>query len=366
MTPDDALLALAHVVEPGDERIGRMVDSLGPEAVIARLRDGARGDGPAQGLQARLDAFDRARAQAAARDAQARIVLRDSPEWPSQLDHLGPARPFALWVVGGPHLRLAAVQSVAVIGARASTAYGERLAHDWTASLADAGWTVVSGGAHGIDGAAHRGALAAGGVTICVLASGVDVAYPRAHAALIARIADTGLLVSESPPGSSARRQRFLTRNRIIAALTRGTVVIEAALRSGTTSTANAAHALNRPVLAAPGPVTSPMSAGCHQLIRDQRAVLASQWGDVVDLLGAIGDGDGDVDRAIRPAAPTDALTHGQRLVLDALPLRTGLALDAVVRESGLSASAALACLGVLTAAGLAEQRGDTWRAVRV
>ena len=141
---------------------------------------------------------------------------------------------------------------------------------------------------------------------------------------------------------------------------------IEAALRSGTTSTANAAHALNRPVLAAPGPVTSPMSAGCHQLIRDQRAVLASQWGDVVDLLGAIGDGDGDVDRAIPPAAPTDALTHGQRLVLDALPLRTGLALDAVVRESGLSASAALACLGVLTAAGLAEQRGDTWRAVRV
>lgn len=361
--PADALLALAHVVEPGDQRLGALADELGPAALVQAIADGSVRNRDADALRARLDDFDAGTARARAAALGARIIHRDERDWPTQLDDLGTSRPFALWVMGTPDLRIAALKSVAMVGARASTPYGEHVARDWSGRLADAGWAVASGGAYGIDAAAHRGVLAVGGVTVCVLATGIDVAYPRAHDELLARIADTGLLISESPLGTQARRQRFLTRNRLIAALTRATVVVEAALRSGTTSTANAAYALNRPVLAVPGPVTSPMSAGCHLLIREQLATVAHSWSDAIELLG---HGDAVIHAAAQPdVRATDQLTHDELRVLDAFPSRRPIDLQSLMRAAGLGLSRVLSAVGTLEALGFIEGGGDHWRLAR-
>jgi len=171
---------------------------------------------------------------------------------------------------------------VAIVGARAATAYGTHVCTEIAGALAASGWTVVSGAAYGIDAAAHRAALAAGGTTIAVLACGPDVAYPRAHADLLDAIAAQGAVISEWPPGTAPGRWRFLLRNRVVAALAGGTVVIEAGARSGTISTARHAERLGRPLMAVPGPVTSPASAGCHQLIRDCSAVCVTSAADVI------------------------------------------------------------------------------------
>lgn len=363
----DALLTLAHVVEPGDLRIGTLVDELGAVEVVARIRDGSIRNRHHDALRARLSLvdLDSIREKSAARGV--RLVMRGDAEWPSQLDDLGAARPYVLWVLGSPNLRLAALKSVAMIGARASTPYGEHIAREWSSQLSDQGWLVVSGGAYGIDAAVHRGALSAGGLTACVLATGIDVAYPRAHEELLARIADTGLLVSESPVGVQARRQRFLTRNRVIAALTRATVVVEAALRSGTTSTANSAFTLNRPVLAVPGPTTSPMSAGCHHLIREQTATLAADWPDILEILG-VGQSQwtsaGSAHGAV-PSRPTDVLSELQARVFDAFPGARSIDQQQLLVESGVGTHALLGALGTLEMLNFVERSDDGWRRVR-
>ena len=174
------------------------------------------------------------------------------------------------------------------------------------------------------------------------------------HAALLTQIADAGVLISESPPGSAVRRQRFLTRNRLIAALTRATVVVEAALRSGTTATANAATALNRPVLAVPGPVTSPMSAGCHHLIAEQQAMIASTWSDVVVAVGGLRP-----DAPHLPRRPWDDLPPQAARVLDAVPARGSIALAALVAETGMPIASVLAGAGPLLSRGLVVDVGD-------
>ena len=254
-----AFIDLARCVEPADGTVGRLVERLGPIAVVDRIREGGTGLGHEEGLRARLERADHVPADEQAARVGARIITRGESEWPSQLDDLGAIAPYALWAAGAANLRLLALRSIAVVGARACSAYGEEVARSWSAELATHGWCVLSGGAYGIDAAAHRGALAVGAPTVCVLAGGVDVPYPRAHDALIARIADEGLVVSETAPGEPVRRQRFLSRNRIIAAVTRATLVVEAAERSGTTATARSAQVMNRPVMAVPGPVTSPV-----------------------------------------------------------------------------------------------------------
>ena len=181
-------------------------------------------------------------------------------------------------------------RSVAVVGSRASTAYGEHVAADLAADLAGHGWTVVSGGAYGIDGAAHRAALAVGGLTVAVLANGVDGAYPRGHTALLARIASEGLVVSELSPGEQPTRSRFIERNRVIAALAVGTVAVEMALRSGASATVDRAHDLGRVYMAVPGPVTSPTSAGCHHWIAVKGAELVTCAADVLTLVAPLGE----------------------------------------------------------------------------
>ena len=358
MSERDALIALAHCVEPGDAAAGRLLAKRGAAALVDLVVDGHTGLRNGDALAARLAGFDVETAGERAERCGARIITRVDREWPTQIDALAEQTPFALWVTGAADLRLLALRSLAVVGARACTAYGEDIARSWSADLASEQWCVLSGAAYGIDAAAHRGALAADGTTIAILAGGVDVPYPRAHTALLARIADQGLVISETPPGESVRRQRFLSRNRIIAALGRATLVVEAAVRSGTASTAHAAAAMNRPVLAVPGPVTSAASAGCHRMISDGEAILV---GDVSELLDLLDLGRGLSARAGDRTA-LDALGTRERVVLDALPARGTVSLDALIRSAGLAGGDVMAAMGVLVAGGRVVEESGGWR----
>ncbi len=255
-----ARIFLGRVIEPGDEVGGRWVREAGATEVVRRLRGGgAAPPGLSEnrwaGLRARAERAEPERDLAVAAAAGVRFVVPGDVEWPGTLDDLGDARPLGLWIRGRPSLRMWTLRSVAVVGARACTEYGAHMAATLSAGLAERGWVVVSGGAYGVDGAAHRGALGAGGATVAVLACGVDRPYPRGHTQLINRIADQGLVVGELPPGDHPTPSRFILRNRVIAALTRGTVVVEAAHRSGSLVTARAAQRLGRHTMGVPEPL---------------------------------------------------------------------------------------------------------------
>lgn len=362
----EAFIALAHAVEPGDARVGAWVGAVGAVRAAECIRAGSQAASvraprgiELDGLHARWSRAPR-QPRALAERIGARIIVRGDAEWPGQLADLAEREPYALWVLGAGSLRLLALRSVAMVGARAATAYGETIARTWSGQLTSEGWVVVSGCAFGIDAAAHRGALDAGGVTIAVLASGVDVPYPRAHDALLGRIADCGLVVSEVPLGEQVRRQRFLARNRLIAAMSRATVVVEAAVRSGTTATAHAAGDLGRPVLAVPGPVTSASSAGCHRMIRDREADVAASWLDVHEALG----GESLTAAVESSRRARDSLDDRELRVLDALPRRGGLSVAELQVRTGMGALAILAALGLLEAASWVERTGQDWRAV--
>lgn len=252
-------------------------------------------------------------------------------------------------------------RAAAVVGTRASTAYGDHIAADFAAGLADRDVAVVSGGAYGIDGAAHRSALAADGVTAAVLAGGIDVLYPAGHSALLHRVSTSGLLISEYPPGVRPTRHRFLTRNRLVAALTGATVVVEAGIRSGAASTAGWARSLGRVVCAVPGPVTSSASAGCHTLLRNG-AELVSRAEEIVELVGRAGE---LADEKPRPTSRLDTLTDQERLVYEAFPLRAARTADDIAVASGLSPNAVLGPLTMLEIAGLIERREGRWGLAR-
>jgi DNA processing protein len=264
-------------------------------------------------------------------------------------------------VRGQPSLRLWALRSVAVVGARACTEYGAHVAAMLGAGLAERGWVVVSGGAYGVDGAAHRGALGAGGATVAVLACGVDRPYPRGHTQLITRIAEQGLVVGELPPGDHPTPSRFILRNRVIAALTRGTVVVEAAYRSGALVTARAAQRLGRFTIAVPGPVTSGLSAGVHELLRGE-AVLVTDAEEVAELVGDMGDLAPD---RRGPVLPRDLLEPGARRVLDALPGRGAASADEIARGAGTTKDDAVGRLYELRSLGFVERHGDGWKLTR-
>lgn len=213
-----------------------------------------------------------------------RMIVPGDTEWPARLADLGEDAPSQLYIEGGGNLAELTLPSVAMVGARAATSYGEQVAHDYGHTFARNHQAVISGAAYGIDGAAHRGALAGGWPTIAVLGCGLDVAYPAGHQGLLRRIVDEGgLVISEYPDDTVPQRRYFLQRNRIIAALARATVVVEAGLRSGSLNTARRAHELGRDVFAVPGPITSAMSQGAHALIRDGQArILAEAPDDVL------------------------------------------------------------------------------------
>jgi DNA processing protein len=293
-----ARAALTYLAEPADPLLGGLLRVLDPAAVLASIRSGtvparafAELDQPQASRlrlalarwQTQLPAVPADGGLAAAERDGIRLVCPGDPEWPPGLDDLGAARPCALWVRGTSDLRACCQKSLAIVGARAASAYGTHAATQIAADLAGQGWAIISGAAYGIDAAAHGGALAVSGITIAVLACGPDIAYPREHRGLLTDIAIHGALISEYPPGRRPDRMRFLARNRLIAALALGgTIVIEAAERSGTMTTARCASDLHRPLMAVPGPVTSAMSAGCHALIREQRAVLVTSGADVL------------------------------------------------------------------------------------
>jgi DNA processing protein len=252
---------------------------------------------------------------------------------------------------------------VAIVGARASTEYGERIAAGFAADLCEVGWTVASGAAYGIDAAAHRGALVVGGSTIAVVASGIDVVYPAAHDRLFANILDRGVLVSESPPGQRPTRAGFLARNRVIAALTAGTVVVEAAHRSGALNTATWAAGLARHVMAVPGPVTSTASAGCHQLVRDHVANLVTSGSDVIDLVGVlanVGESGSDDHSLV-----LDSLTAEAALVFEALPGRGGTSAEAIASHTGLRSDEVVTALGQLLLSGVVRHGESGWSVVK-
>ena len=215
-----------------------------------------------------------------------RRITSSSPEWPKQLNSLKNP-PDQLFVLGRNLGEIAELnsQSVAIVGARNSTFYGEKIARDFATYFAALDWSVVSGGAFGIDYNAHRGALAVDGVSIAILAGGLDIPYPRSHNSLFHEIAERGALISEQPPGVRAAKGHFLARNRLIAALSKGTIVVEAAYKSGALRTARDSAELFRPVLAIPGPITSPQSAGTHGLIRDRIAELVTSPTEALELL---------------------------------------------------------------------------------
>lgn len=246
---------------------------------------------------------------------------------------------------------------VAIVGARAATAYGEHIAVELAAGMVSRDVTVVSGGAYGIDGAAHRAVLRAGGLTIALLAGGADRAYPAGHTGMLADIASTGAVVSEVPCGTAPTRWRFLQRNRLIAALSDATVVVEAGWRSGSLNTAGHAAALGRPLGAVPGPVTSAASAGCHRLLREYDAECITGVDDLADMIGACA-GDARAGRGSAAEAPAEA---DARRVRDALSSRSPRSLADLARRTGLSESDVSGRLGVLELEGRARRSAEGW-----
>ena len=292
------------------------------------------------------------------------LVHPGDPAWPAGVDDLGAAAPICLWVRGDTDLARLVARSVALVGSRASTAYGDHVATELAGGLADRRFTVVSGGAYGIDAAAHRGAVVAGAPTVVLLAGGVDRPYPAGNAGLLRRVLETGgAVASEVPPGGVPSRSRFLLRNRLIAAASRATVVVEAAWRSGALSTAGHAVELLRPVGAVPGPVTSMASAGCHRILRDGSAVCVTDAAEVAELAGDLG-GDLAVPRAGH-RSDTDGLEAPARRVLDGLPVGRPAPVASIARAAGLGEAEVRGALGLLELAGLAAGGSQGWRRLR-
>lgn len=402
--PDDQLFATLREMTGLAELLRVIVEphaphSAWPEPLLARFEDRRAG------LSLRLARADPEGDLAAAAAVDARYLIPGDEQWPRALDDLGGRAPFGLWIRGGWRTQ---APTVSVVGARACTGYGNQAAGQLSADLARTGAVVVSGAALGVDGAAHRGALAVGGTTVAVLACGIDRSYPASHTALIEAIGQRGAVIAELPPGTSPTRFRFLSRNRLIAALGLGTVVVEAAARSGSLVTARLAAELGRAVFAVPGPVTSRLSTGTNLLLcdgaapaLDARQVLAElgvepATGPAASSPPAAGPAtvrainssaapstgpasDASTDPATDPPAsplpeppaalavhraPPVELDARTMLVREALPTaRSGRAADvlALAAETGLGPAAVLASLGLLAAHGQAVKTGSGW-----
>ena len=366
-----ARLELSLLAEPGHPRLAELVSLHGAVEIRDRLRAGDLPGPKAWRSGWERDIEGRAERLLEAVDGSGlRWLCPGDAEWPERLDELVHAEPLqdrggvplGLWV-RGPHALTSLRRAVAVVGARACTEYGAQVASDIGADCADRGFPVVSGAAFGIDAAAHRGALAVGGVTVAVLACGVDVAYPTAHQALLDRIAAEGLVVSELCPGTRPSRVRFLARNRLIAGLADGLVVVEAARRSGALNTLNWATRLGRPTMGVPGPVTSSASAGVHQAIRDGGAVLVTGGAEVAEVIAPLGSS--TVGWIAGERRPTDDLSAEALAVLEAVPARRGCDVDAIAAEARVDAATASAMLGRLLCAGYVERTGEGWRLSR-
>ncbi|QUR66932.1 DNA-processing protein DprA [Mycobacterium spongiae] len=362
---------LSRVVEPPCHELAALVGCVGPIEAADRVRRGLVDDDLARRTEARREIDHVADDLELLARRGGRLITPDDDEWPvlafrafggalaRAKPRTGP--PLVLWALGPARLDEVAQRAAAVVGTRAATAYGEYIAADLAAGLTGHDVAVVSGGAYGIDGAAHRGALESDGITAAVLAGGLDIPYPAGHSALLHRIGQRGLLFTEYPPGVRPARHRFLTRNRLVAAVAGAAVVVEAGLRSGAANTAAWARALGRVVAAVPGPVTSSSSSGCHALLR-HGAELVTRAEDVVEFVGRMGE---LADDQPRPGTPLDRLTDVQRQVYEALPGRGAATIDEIAVSSGLAPAQVLGPLSLLEVAGLVTGSDGRWRIIR-
>jgi DNA processing protein len=359
---------LSRVAEPPCGELVAFVARVGPVEAAERIRRGEISAALLRPTQARRGVDQASEDLRRLERLGGRLVTRADAEWPTisfaafgGVDvwrHPNGIAPLVLWVVGDRPLDQASLRAAAIVGTRAATAYGEHVAADLAAGLCDRDVAVVSGGAYGIDGAAHRSALAVDGTTVAVLAGGADVPYPAGHSGLLQRIRRHGLVVSEYPPGVRPARHRFLVRNRLVAALSGATVVVEAGFRSGAANTAAWARALGRVVGAVPGPVTSSASAGCHALVRSG-AELITAVDDVVEIVGRAGEfADGPRDCMSK----LDGLSESEKRVYEALPGRGTRSATEIALESGLPIAQLQGDLAMLELAGLAVRENGRWR----
>jgi len=361
-----ARAALCRLSEPGDPRMATLVADLGAVTVHQGLLGQRELGGVLSDVAERLAGIDPSRDLELADRQGIRFVIPGDAEWPGQLGALAHAGelqqrggvPLGLWVRGPVRLD-ALAGSVAVVGSRSASSYGGDVAREMARVLAESGLPVISGAAFGIDQAAHRGALSGGGPTVAVMACGVDRAYPTAHRDLLDHLAAHGAVVSEAAPGCAPMRIRFLSRNRLIAALTAATVVVEASIRSGALNTANWAARLNRHLLAVPGPVTSAQSQGVHQLIRTGGAMLATSGDDVLEVVGRPGE-----HLIAEPRAETrarDRLSQRDQMVLDAVPVVRSAKPDSIARTAGVGLKEVAGALLRLQKRGMVERQNDGW-----
>ncbi|MEN9380805.1 MAG: hypothetical protein RIR99_639 [Actinomycetota bacterium] len=280
-----ARLELFAAIECGNTFWGSEIALLGAEETLARIKDGFYRSSKAEKALAHLDPDGAPALLEKVHNAGGEFIVPSDQPWPAQLNDLA-TPPIGLVVKG--KIDALHSRSIAIVGTRNPTPYGARIASDFAAGFVDREWSVVSGGAYGIDTHAHKGALIAEGLTIAVIASGIDINYPAGNERLFTEIAELGAIVSEVMPGTPAFPSRFLTRNRIIAALSVSTLVVEAAFRSGSLRTARDAAELMRPVMAIPGPINSPTSEGTHRLIGERAAEIVTSVQDAVELISSL------------------------------------------------------------------------------
>lgn len=371
--------AWTGIAEPGDRVAGILVGTMGAtEALNAMVsRASAEALAASTGDEVSVEEFEQAIERWAPRLQSrvallalkqaarfgVRLLIPGDSAWPAGLDSLGPHAPLALWLRGQESTLATTGESIALVGARAATGYGEHVTMEASAGLVDRGYTIVSGAAYGIDGMAHRAALASSGQTIAVLAGGVDRFYPSGHEALLTRIVEEGAVVSELPCGAAPTKWRFLQRNRLIAAMSQATIVLEAGWRSGSLNTAGHAAALGRPLGAVPGPVTSAASAGCHRLIREFDAVCVTNADEMAQLAPLTGR-----DSGAMAMSEGESQVQGQGTgsaenvrILDALSTRSARPVDDIAARAGLSIASVQAALGVMQLEGTVSERSAGW-----
>jgi DNA processing protein len=360
-----ARLALSQLFEPGDHRIAGLAAQLGPGRLLEMLRGGQH-NLPKVDVAERLRGVDPARQLEVGQHIGMRYVVPGDDEWPEQidpLDEISPlyertGAPIGLWV-RGPLTLDVLTRSVAIVGSRAATTYGADVAADMAADIGRAGYTVVSGGAYGVDIAAHRGAISAGTPTVCFVACGADRVYPPSHLRLFDILAREGAIVSEQAPGAPPTRLRFLSRNRLIAASACGTVIVEASRRSGARNTASWTTRLSRPLMGVPGPVTSAASEGVHRLLRSGEATVVTNGAEVLEMVGAMGEH--LVFDEPAPRLPRDQVTQREQEVLDAMPAAGSTPIDEIARACGISIIAVEGALRVMRDRGLVTLDEDGW-----
>lgn len=365
---------LLQVAEPPARALAELVSVCGPVEAAERVRRGEVPTAVADETEARRQrAISAADLERAAGEHGARLIIPEDDEWPawpllslsvaSGRGVKGMTAPLALWARGGGRLDQAVERAVTIVGSRASTPYGNRTAAEWAYSLAADRVVVFSGAAYGIDASAHRGALAAEGVTVAVLGCALDAGYPAGHDLLLRKIAEHGLVLSEYPLGTPPAKHRFLVRNRLLAALSAGTVVVEADVRSGARNTANTAGILGKAVMAVPGPVQVRTSAGCNQMIAAQRASLVTRAEEVLEVVGQLG-----IDlasEAPRKRRETDGLTGDALRVHEALEQVKGKSVEQLAAESGVPVRKVRALLPKLEVDGFCERSESGWRQAR-